>query len=147
MSQLFEYAQNHPFLVAATAILAVLAIVFELRHRRTGGGSIGTQQAIALLNTGGVAFDIRSPDAFGTGHITAAKNVSPPELERAAETLKKYREKPVLVYCDNGTASASAVRMLRSQGFTKVVSLRGGLNGWRQESLPVVKSTGKKEGK
>jgi rhodanese-related sulfurtransferase len=147
MSQLLEYTQNHPFLVAATAILAVLAIVFELRHRRSGGASIGAAQAVALLNAGALAVDIRNPEAFNAGHITAARNVSPSELERAQDSLKKYREKPLIVYCDNGMASASAVRMLKSQGFTKVVSLRGGLNGWRQESLPLVKTVGRKEGK
>jgi rhodanese-related sulfurtransferase len=48
------------------------------------------------------------------------------------------------VYCDNGFASGAAVKALRGLGFTKVVSLRGGLSSWLQENLPVVKGAPKK---
>ncbi|HKQ82397.1 MAG TPA: rhodanese-like domain-containing protein [Steroidobacteraceae bacterium] len=149
MSQLLEYTTHHPFLVSATAILAVLALVFELRHRRSGGSSVSTLQAVHLLNTGALALDTRPREAYEQGHLIEARHLPGTELGTAAETLKKYREKPVLVYCDNGMSSAAAVRTLRSQGFTKAVSLRGGINGWRQENLPLVKDSGKgkREGK
>ena len=61
-----------------------------------------------------------------------------------AESLKKYKDKPLIVYCENGFASAAAARALKEQGFTKVATLRGGLQGWRQENLPLVKGEGKK---
>jgi rhodanese-related sulfurtransferase len=35
--------------------------------------------------------------------------------------------------------SPSAVRQLAAQGFTKAFSLRGGLNAWRAENLPLTK--------
>ncbi|MET0659892.1 MAG: rhodanese-like domain-containing protein [Steroidobacteraceae bacterium] len=149
MSQLLEYTTHHPFLVSAAAILAVLALVFELRHRRSGGTSVSTLQAVHLLNTGALALDTRPREAYEEGHLIEARHLPSTELGTAAETLKKYREKPVLVYCDNGLSSAAAVRTLRAQGFTQAVSLRGGINGWRQENLPLVKASGKgkREGK
>ena len=58
--------------------------------------------------------------------------------------MKKYKDKPVVVYCENGFASATAARALNALGFTKVVTLRGGLQSWRQENLPLVKADGKK---
>lgn len=149
MSQLLEYTTHHPFLVSAAAILAVLVLLFELRHRRGGGTSVSAMEAVHLMNTGALALDTRPREAYEQGHLIEARNLPGTELGTAAETLKKYREKPVIVYCDNGFSSAAAVRTLRSQGFTKVVSLRGGLNSWRQENLPLVKDTvkGKREGK
>jgi rhodanese-related sulfurtransferase len=36
--------------------------------------------------------------------------------------------------------SAAAARVLRTQGFSKVVNLRGGIQAWRAENLPLVKS-------
>jgi rhodanese-related sulfurtransferase len=51
------------------------------------------------------------------------------------------------VYCDGGFTSAGAARALRASGFTKVVTLNGGLNSWRQENLPLVKGAAKKDGK
>jgi rhodanese-related sulfurtransferase len=39
--------------------------------------------------------------------------------------------------------SGAASRVLQAQGFTKVVNLRGGLQAWRADSLPLVKSDAK----
>jgi rhodanese-related sulfurtransferase len=39
--------------------------------------------------------------------------------------------------------SGAAARVLRAQGFTKVVNLRGGLQSWRAENLPLVKGGAK----
>jgi rhodanese-related sulfurtransferase len=36
--------------------------------------------------------------------------------------------------------SSAAARVLKAQGFTKVVNLRGGLAAWRADNLPLVKS-------
>jgi rhodanese-related sulfurtransferase len=35
--------------------------------------------------------------------------------------------------------SGAAARVLQAQGFTKVVNLKGGLQSWRSENLPLVK--------
>jgi rhodanese-related sulfurtransferase len=39
--------------------------------------------------------------------------------------------------------SGAAARVLQAQGFTKVVNLRGGLQAWRADSLPLVKGDGR----
>lgn len=143
MSQLLEYTTHHPFLVSAAAILAVLALVFELLQRRSGGAAVSSLEAVHLMNTGALALDTRPREAYEQGHLIEARHLPSTELGTAAETLKRYREKPLIVYCDTGLSSAAAVRTLKAQGFTKAVSLRGGLNSWRQENLPLVKDSGK----
>ena len=60
-------------------------------------------------------------------------------LPRAGETLKKHREKPVIVYGKDETAGPVLVRNLASQGFTKAFCLRGGLATWQAENLPLTK--------
>ena len=149
MSQLLEYISHHPILVSITAILAVLVVVFEIRHRRSGGTSVSALEAVRLINGGALTIDTRDREAFEQGHLIDARHLPSTEIAGAADTLKKYREKPVIVYCETGLSSAAAVRTLQSQGFTKVVNLRGGLNSWRQENLPLVKEAakGKREGK
>lgn len=144
MSRLLEYITNHPYLVAAAAILAVLAIVIELRHRSRGFAAIGPQDAVRLVNAGALVVDVRDQNAYEAGHIIDARSIPAAELGNKAESLKKFKEKPVVVYCDNGFGAANAVKALRSLGFTKVVSLRGGLQSWLQENLPVVKGAPKK---
>lgn len=144
MNRLFEYTINHPFLVAAAAILFVLALVIEIRHRARGTSVISPGQAVLLANSGAAVVDVRSAAEYEAGHIIDARHIPAAELAGRAESLKKYKERPVLVYCDNGFASAAAARALRGQGFTKVVSLQGGLASWRQENLPLVKGQAKK---
>lgn len=144
MSRLVEYITHHPFLVAAAAILAVLAIIFELRQRSRGAAAIGTADAVRLVNAGAAVVDVRDAAQYEAGHIIDARSIPAAELAQRAESLKKFKEKPLVVYCDSGGASASAVRALQTLGFTKVVSLRGGLQSWLQENLPVVKGAPKK---
>jgi len=147
MNRFFEYTINHPFLVTAAAILAVLAIVIEMRHRARGGSSIGTADAVRLANSGALLLDVRDAKDYEAGHIIEARNIPAAEVGSRAESLKKFKEKPVIVYCDGGFTSAGAARALRASGFTKVVTLSGGLNSWRQENLPLVKGASRKEGK
>ena len=75
--------------------------------------------------------------------IEYLKGVGP----QRADSLKKFKEKPVVVCCESGFASAAAAKTLREQGFSKVATLRGGLRSWRQENLPLVKGAAQKGGK
>ena len=61
------------------------------------------------------------------------------QIANAGEALKKYKERPLVVYCDRGMTAASAVRTLVQQGFTKVFNLRGGIAAWRAENLPLAR--------
>jgi len=144
MNRLFEYTANHPFLVAAAAILAVLAVVIEMRQRTRGSQAIEPTAAVRLANAGALVLDVRDGKDYEAGHIIDARHVPASELAGRAESFKRYRDKPVLVYCDGGPASAGAARLLRAAGFGKVVTLRGGLQSWRQENLPLVKGASRK---
>jgi rhodanese-related sulfurtransferase len=140
MERLLEYAQNHPILVSAAVVLAIAVLVFELRNRGQGAAGVTPQEAIRLMNQGATVFDVRSADAYAAGHISGAKPLSGEQIDNAAEQLKKYREKLVIVACEGGITSSAAVRKLHAAGFTKVFNLKGGLNAWRAESLPLVKA-------
>jgi rhodanese-related sulfurtransferase len=147
MDRLLEYIANHPFLTAAAAILAVLAFVIEARHRARGASAVGPTDAVQLVNGGALVLDVRDAKEYEAGHIIDARSVPAADLANRAETLKKYRDKPVIVCCETGFASGAAARTLRTLGFEKVVTLRGGLAGWRQDNLPLVKGMAKKDGR
>ncbi len=75
------------------------------------------------------------------GHIGDARNLPAAELEAKADTLKRWRDKNVITYCDNGTSAASGARTLMKLGFTKVFTLQGGLNAWVKDNLPLAKAS------
>lgn len=142
MNRFFEYTVNHPFLVAAAVILAVLGVGIEMRQRARGVRAVGPADAVRLTNGGALVLDVRDAKDFDAGHIIDARHVPAATLGERAETFKRYKDKPVVIYCDGGTTSAGAARTLRAAGFNKVVTLRGGLRSWRQENLPLLsKST------
>jgi len=67
-------------------------------------------------------------------------------LEAQAESLKKWRDKNVITYCESGVHGASSARALTKLGFTKVFNLQGGMNAWIKDNLPLVKTAGGKGG-
>ena len=143
MQQLLEYAVNHPVLVGATVLLALAALAYEWSRARAGGQSVGPIEAVQLMNQGALVLDVRSREQYDAGHLIDARNVPGADLTGSIETLKRYRDKPVLTCCDTGLTANAAARTLREQGFNKVASLRGGLQAWRAENLPVVRSNAK----
>lgn len=140
MDRLIEYSTHHPLLAAAAVVAALLVFAYEAYLRAQGTGTISPQELIRLMNQGALVLDIRPPDQFAAGHINGARQLPSGEIVRAGDTFKKYKTKPVVVYCDADSLASSAVRQLAAQGFTKAFSLRGGLAAWRAESLPLAKT-------
>jgi len=141
MNQLLQFATHHPTQVGLLVLTAIAVLVYELRVRTTSSGSISPQDAVRLMNQGAAVLDVRSADAWAAGHIGNARALPPGGVTAAADALKRFRDKPVIVYCDRGNSSAAAVRELARLGFTKPISLRGGLTAWRGENLPVVRQS------
>ena len=80
--------------------------MIEFRHRARGSSAVAPADAVRLANSGALLLDVRDSQAYEAGHIIEARNLPAAELAAKAETLKKYKEKPVIVYCESGTASA-----------------------------------------
>ena len=112
---------------------------FESRWRVQSRASIGPQAAIRLVNDGATLVDLRDAGSFNEGHIAGARNVSGDKIIAGADALKKLKDRPLIVYCDKGAAGTAAVRTLTAQGFSNVLSLRGGIAAWRAEHLPLTR--------
>ncbi len=143
MQQFLDYVAHHPVLVGATVLLALAALAYELSKARSGGQAVGPIEAVRLLNQGALLLDVRSKDQFDAGHVIDARNVPSADLAQSVETLRKYRDKPVITCCETGMTASATARTLRAQGFSKVASLRGGLQAWRAENLPLVRADAK----
>ena len=145
MEQLVEYAMRHPLLFWGTVALALAVAAYEFSKARSGGQSVGPTDAVRLMNQGALLVDVRSAAEYDAGHIIDARNVPHDQVASAGDTLKRFKDKVVITCCETGLRSAAASRALREQGFAKVVNLRGGLQGWRAENLPLVKEGGGKQ--
>jgi len=139
MDRLLEYSGNHPWLAAFALIAALAVLTYELRLRAQSAGALAPQEAIRLMNQGAAVLDMRAQQAYREGHISGARHFDATQIATAADSLRKYRERPVIVYCERGSTAAGAVRALMQQGFTKVFNLRGGIAAWRAENLPLAR--------
>ena len=145
MERLFEYAARHPLLFGGTVVLALAVAAYEVSKARSGGQAIGPTEAVRLMNQGALLVDVRTRAEFDTGHIIEARHVPQDELAQSAEALKRFKDKPVITCCETGMRSGASARVLKAQGFNKVVNLRGGLQAWRAENLPLVRDGGGKQ--
>ena len=140
MDRFVEFTTHHPALVAAAIAAALAVIIYESWLRARSAGGVTPQELIQMMNRGALVLDIRPADAFAAGHISGARQMPSEQLVKAGDALKRYKQKPVVVYCDGGSVASAAVRQLMTQGFTQVFSLKGGLAAWRAENLPLAKA-------
>ncbi|MDP9065729.1 MAG: rhodanese-like domain-containing protein [Pseudomonadota bacterium] len=140
MQQLFEYIGHHPYLASGAVLAAIAIAAYEIQARLRAFAALSAMQAVRLMNQGALLLDLRSRDAFDSGHIGDARNVPAADLPAQSDALKKWRDKNVITYDEDGNGSAGAARTLGKLGFTKVYSLQGGLNAWVKENMPLAKT-------
>ncbi|HWG76156.1 MAG TPA: rhodanese-like domain-containing protein [Steroidobacteraceae bacterium] len=139
MDQLLEYIRHNPWPVALAAVTLAAVLFYEMRLRSQNTASVVPQDAIRMMNQGATVLDLRAQQAYHDGHINGARHFEAAQILEAGDSLKRYRERPLILYCDRGTVAAAAVRTLTRQGFKKVFTLRGGLDAWRAEKLPLAR--------
>jgi rhodanese-related sulfurtransferase len=139
MSRLLEYVSHHSLLAAFAVAAAAAVLVYEWRHRSHSLSALGPQDVVRLMNQGAIVIDVRSAEEYLLGHIRGARHIPVGDIGNAGETLKRFKEKPVVVCCERGPRGATALRQLQDQGFKQVVNLKGGLQAWRAEHLPTAR--------
>ena len=108
---------------------------------QTSSASVVTldAQEFATKSTAGTIVDVRTAGEVAQGKIERAVEIdfySPDFLDQVSQIAK---DQEVYLYCAVGARSEEAARMLIKQGYTKVYHLEGGIQGWAQQGLPVVK--------
>lgn len=140
MERLIQYVTAHPLLAGSVVLALVIVVTFESRLRSSAFAAVSAQELIRLMNQGALVLDIRKPEEFAAGHVSGAKQLASDKILTAGDQFKRFKEKPVVVYCESGSLASAAVRQLNAQGFTQAFTLRGGFAGWRAENLPVAKA-------
>jgi len=137
MDRLLEYIQHHPLLASLAVAMALAVLAFELRSRGQNYSAVQPQEAIRLMNQGAQVYDLRSKESFSAGHVSGARHLDPGQIDGAGDTLKRLKERTLLLVCEDGQLATKLTRQLHAGGFTKVFNLRGGLAAWRAEGLPL----------
>jgi rhodanese-related sulfurtransferase len=60
-------------------------------------------------------------------------------IERDVEAKYPDMQTELILYCGGGFRSALAADNLQKMGYSKVISMDGGIRGWREKGYPLEK--------
>lgn len=100
---------------------------------------VSPEQARQRLEAGAVALDVREAEELAEGHVPEAVHIPRGFLEFKADDHEALPSKdtPICVYCMGGGRAALAAQTLKQLGYTNVVSIQGGFEGWKKAELPM----------
>ena len=108
-----------------------------LREARSQVREVSPTEA-DLLRQGGDALivDVREDAEWEQGHLPDALHISKSYIEMQIEAAAPDRDRPIVLYCAGGIRSLLAGQVLQTLGYTDVVSMAGGFQGWKTQGLP-----------
>jgi len=83
--------------------------------------------------------DVREESEYAKDHLPGAIHLGKGIIERDIEERVPDHAAPMVLYCGGGFRSALAADNLQKMGYTQVLSMDGGVRGWREKGYPFVK--------
>jgi len=83
--------------------------------------------------------DVREESEFGKDHLPGAVHMGKGVIERDIEQRVPDLNEEMVLYCGGGYRSALAADNLQKMGYKNVISMDGGIRGWREKEYPLVK--------
>lgn len=93
----------------------------------------------AMLDRGEkfILVDVREESEFAQGHLQGAIPLGKGIIERDIEAKVPDPTAKIVLYCGGGFRSALAADNLQKMGYTNVISMDGGIRGWRERNYPL----------
>jgi rhodanese-related sulfurtransferase len=87
---------------------------------------------------GVILVDVREESEWAKDHLPGAIHLGKGIIERDIEARVPEKATELLLYCGGGYRSALAAVNLKAMGYTRVVSVDGGIRAWRAAAYPLV---------
>jgi rhodanese-related sulfurtransferase len=81
--------------------------------------------------------DVREESEYAKDHLPGAIHLGKGVIERDIEERVPELNKEMVLYCGGGYRSALAADNLQKMGYTNVISMDGGIRGWREKGYPL----------
>jgi rhodanese-related sulfurtransferase len=138
---ILEFISANWYLFAMLAVIVLLLSIDPASRGAGGTKKISPLQLPQLQNReSAVVVDICESDVLKKGHIEQAINLPLSQIKDKIAKLNKYKSKPIIISCQTGSQAGKAASILRSNEFSQLYILEGGMAAWKKENLPVVKS-------
>jgi rhodanese-related sulfurtransferase len=83
--------------------------------------------------------DVREESEYAADHLPGAVHLGKGIIERDVEDRVPDPNTPMVLYCGGGFRSALAADNLQTMGYTNVLSMDGGIRGWREKGFALTK--------
>ena len=83
--------------------------------------------------------DVRSPDEFRQGALPGSVLIPFWDFMKGRYDLPK--DKPLLLVCAVGGRSLAVGQLLATKGYREIYNLKGGLDAWIEQRVPIPKPT------
>ncbi len=114
-------------------------LLAQLRQGGSGAASVGTAEAVRLINREkGVLIDVGGAAEYALGHPAGARNVPLDALE-GSKDLPSNKALPIILVCPTGTRASRGAALLKKAGFERAMVLAGGRKAWQDANLPMEK--------
>jgi rhodanese-related sulfurtransferase len=80
-----------------------------------------------------ILVDVREESEYAKDHLPGAIHLGKGVIERDIEERVPELNTPVVLYCGGGYRSALAADNLQKMGYSNVLSMNGGIRGWREK--------------
>lgn len=84
--------------------------------------------------------DVREESEYAKDHLPGAIHLGKGIIERDIEARAPALNTPLVLYCGGGYRSALAADNLQKMGYTSVLSMDGGIRGWREKHFPLTRA-------
>ncbi len=102
---------------------------------------ISAAETVKLLHSESppLLIDCREENEYEFCRIEGAILVPLSNFSGKAEALLNHTNDTVIIYCHHGVRSLHAAQYLHQQGFTKTLSMQGGIDIWSLEIDPEIR--------
>ncbi|HSY99427.1 MAG TPA: rhodanese-like domain-containing protein [Terriglobales bacterium] len=83
--------------------------------------------------------DVREESEYAADHLPGAVHLGKGIIERDVEARVPDPNTPMVLYCGGGFRSALTADNLQKMGYTQVLSMDGGIRGWREKGFALTK--------
>ena len=127
---------NHVAVLLLFFLLSAL-IIYESRK---GGKKIDASEATRIINKeNALVVDLRTSVEFNLGTISGAVNLEPDSVDKDNSLFKANQRDHIVLVCKLGSSSSAGGGRFIKQGYENVNILSGGIQGWVQAGLPLIK--------
>jgi rhodanese-related sulfurtransferase len=84
-----------------------------------------------------ILVDVREESEYAKDHLPGAIHLGKGVIERDIEARVPELNAEMILYCGGGFRSALAADNVQKMGYTNVISMDGGIRGWREKGYPL----------